>query len=102
MHMRHDGSIGVPGGLINKGEDVIDELTRKLAEGINWKPEYHKISMDNYYSTHIEKRTKVVLNFFIIKISMENFIELEKGSLSSKEFGKEVFGSLRVPLYTME
>lgn len=102
MHLRFDGTIGFPGGLIDQGENLLDGLAREMSEEINWKPEYHEITWDDYYSTHVDKRNKLILNFFVIKISMENFIQLEKDSLSSKEYGKEVFGNLRVPLYTME
>ncbi|CAL4171250.1 unnamed protein product, partial [Meganyctiphanes norvegica] len=102
MHLRFDGTIGFPGGLIDKGENLIDGLAREMSEEINWKPEYHTITWDDYYSTHVDKRSKLILNFFVIKISMENFKKMEIDSLLAQEYGKEVFGNLRVPLYTMD
>ncbi|KAA0183280.1 hypothetical protein HAZT_HAZT002995 [Hyalella azteca] len=65
MHLRFDGTFGFPGGLINRGEDILDGLTRELKEELAYNPAVHKpITYDDYHSSR-------------------------------------VFGTVRVPLYTM-
>ncbi|ROT69831.1 U8 snoRNA-decapping enzyme [Penaeus vannamei] len=88
MHLRFDGTFGFPGGLIEDGEDVIDGLNREMAEEIGWNPA-------------LETRKNMVLHFFIVQITLEQFTELEKNCVLAPEYGNEVFGTIRVPLYTM-
>ncbi|XP_018016749.1 U8 snoRNA-decapping enzyme [Hyalella azteca] len=102
MHLRFDGTFGFPGGLINRGEDILDGLTRELKEELAYNPAVHKpITYDDYHSSRIVEDKLLVLHLFVVELSMDQFVSLEKNATSAEEYGVEVFGTVRVPLYTM-
>ncbi|RXG53712.1 U8 snoRNA-decapping enzyme [Armadillidium vulgare] len=101
MHVRFDGTFGFAGGIIDEGEDLLDGLHRELEEEIAWDSEKHRITMSDYFNTQINDGKNLVLHFFTKQIPYEDLVELEKRCLTSKEFGIEVLGTVRVPLYTM-
>ncbi|XP_042207096.1 U8 snoRNA-decapping enzyme-like [Homarus americanus] len=101
MHLRFDGTFGFPGGLINSGEDIVDGLNREMAEEIGWSPTEHPVTWSDYYNTQVEHNKNLLLHFFIKKITLDQFTALEKMCPTAPEYGDEVLGSVRVPLYTM-
>ncbi|KAK8394503.1 hypothetical protein O3P69_006586 [Scylla paramamosain] len=102
MQLRFDGTFGFPGGLVDKGEDMVEGLNRELMEEIGWDPSTHPVTWSDYYSTQVAGDRRLVLHFFIKEVTLEQFIALEKSCLQSRDYGKEVMGSVRVPLYTMD
>ncbi|XP_068218271.1 U8 snoRNA-decapping enzyme-like [Palaemon carinicauda] len=101
MHLRFDGTFGFPGGLIEPGEDAVIGVNREMAEEIGWDSAVHAVTWENYHSSQVDHDKKLVLHFFITKITESQYVALEKKCLSAHEYGNEVFGTIRVPLYTM-
>ncbi|XP_050693699.1 U8 snoRNA-decapping enzyme-like isoform X1 [Eriocheir sinensis] len=101
MQLRFDGTFGFPGGLMNKGEDVVTGLNREVSEEIGWDSTAHPITLKDYFSTQVIDGRNLVLHFFIKQLTLEQFSAVEKGCPLSKDYGDEVMGSVRVPLYTM-
>ncbi|XP_071530007.1 U8 snoRNA-decapping enzyme-like [Panulirus ornatus] len=101
MHLRFDGTFGFPGGLIKPGEDVVDGLNREMAEEIGWSLTDHPVTWTDYYSTQVEHSKKMILHFFITRVTFDQFTSLERNCPLALEYGIEVFGTVRVPLYTM-
>ncbi|XP_047001221.1 U8 snoRNA-decapping enzyme-like [Schistocerca americana] len=101
MQMRFDGYIGFPGGLIDEGEDVITGLNRELVEEMNISPTRNLIKDENHIVSHWNKSTKLVLNFYAVEVTMDELFHIEKNSVFAHDYGTEVLGTLRVPLYTM-
>lgn len=101
MQLRFDGTFGFPGGLIDKGEDVVDGLNRELFEEIAFDQAAHPVTWSDYFSTQVAGDRKIVLHFFIKQLTLEQFCTMEKACCQSTEYGNEVMGIVRVPLYTM-
>ncbi|XP_074645285.1 U8 snoRNA-decapping enzyme-like [Tubulanus polymorphus] len=100
MQMRFDGLLGFPGGLIDPGEDVITGVNRELREEIRLDPKFDLTHAD-HVASHRDDGKNLVLHFFTKKVTLEEFREIEKDVLSAEEYGAEVLGPVRVPLYTM-
>lgn len=102
MHLRFDGTFGFPGGLVKSGEDIVDGLNREMNEEIGWSLSEHPVTWADYHSTQVEHSKHLILHFFIKEITLNQFITLEKKCPTVPEYGNEVFGTVRVPLYTMQ
>ncbi|XP_064087848.1 U8 snoRNA-decapping enzyme-like [Macrobrachium nipponense] len=101
MHLRFDGTFGFPGGLIESEEDIVNGLNREMAEEIGWDTEVQSVTWKDYHSSQVDHDKNLVLHFFITKIPESQYADLEKKCLLAPEYGNEVFGTVRVPLYTM-
>lgn len=100
MHLRFDGRLGFPGGLIDKGENVEEALNREVAEEMGeGNPRLESSDWVHSYYSHHEK---ILLHFYTKEVNEEDFFEIEKRGLSAKEYGVEILGLMRVPLYTRE
>ncbi|KAL1450425.1 hypothetical protein WDU94_002791 [Cyamophila willieti] len=100
MQMRFDGYIGFPGGLVDKGESPLEALNRELKEEINMNPKY-QVKPSDLICTHWSESKKIILHFYALQVDKEDVIDIEKTALTSHDYGVEVLGTVRVPLYTM-
>ncbi|KAK7101955.1 U8 snoRNA-decapping enzyme-like [Littorina saxatilis] len=101
MQMRFDGVLGFPGGLVEKGEDPLIGLNREMEEEIGLEVNKHGFTDADHMHTVLNKRKRLVLHFFTKEVSEEEFLVLEKNHLKAEEYGIEVMGIIRVPLFTM-
>ncbi|XP_066992707.1 U8 snoRNA-decapping enzyme [Anabrus simplex] len=101
MQMRFDGYIGFPGGLIDEGEDLVHGLNRELVEEINLDIEKVPVQEEHYIVSHWNSKQQLSLHFYAREVSLEDFKQIEQNSLLADDYGSEVMGLLRVPLYTM-
>jgi U8 snoRNA-decapping enzyme len=111
MQVRFDGCIGFPGGMVDEDitgisshqakEKVISAVTRELAEEMNVDFTRHVITKDDYMCTYRHPSKKLFLHFFTFEMSLDSLREIENMALKSMDYGNEVMGILRVPLYTM-
>jgi len=100
MQMRFDGKLGFPGGLIDDGEDVVAALNREIKEEMG--EGLPTVRQQDWICTHHNIQNKIILHFFCKEVSEEEFLVLEGNANKAVEFGVEVLGVVRVPLYTME
>ncbi|KAI5718204.1 hypothetical protein M8J77_017939 [Diaphorina citri] len=100
MQMRFDGYIGFPGGLVDAGESPLEALNRELNEEINLNPKY-KVKDSDLVCIHYSQSKKIILHFYALQVEKTDVLEIEKGALTSHDYGVEVLGTVRVPLYTM-
>lgn len=99
MQMRFDGYIGFPGGLIDpEDSDIVQGLNRELEEEINLDKEFFCTQQD-YFFTCVCHSRKLVLHFYVKEVSHDQFKAMEQKSLVAEEYGKEVLGIIRPPLY---
>ncbi|XP_075225023.1 U8 snoRNA-decapping enzyme-like isoform X2 [Lycorma delicatula] len=101
MHMRFDGYIGFPGGLVDSGEEIVDGLNRELVEEINLDLSKYKVTKNDYIISHYSVSKKICLHFYAMELSLDDLVEVERNAIFSKDYGTEVLGNVRVPLYTM-
>ena len=58
MHLRFDGTLGFPGGLIDENEDILDGLHRELREEINYSTTVQRpLTYEDYHSTTVSTLT---------------------------------------------
>ncbi|VVC35970.1 NUDIX hydrolase domain,NUDIX hydrolase domain-like,Zinc finger, C2CH-type,NUDIX hydrolase, conserved [Cinara cedri] len=101
MQLRYDGYLGFPGGLIDSGEDIINAVNREMSEEMNLNTCIHLVSYDDYVISHWSEKKKIALHFYKLKVTMPQLIEIEKRALLARDYGSEVLGTVRVPLYTL-
>jgi len=99
MQMRFDGQIGFPGGFIDEGEDLITGLNREVEEEIGTG--IPKVVAEDWICSHYSPLINIVLHFYCKEVTEERFLKIEENSRIAREYGIEVLGNLRVPLYTM-
>ncbi|XP_050545294.1 U8 snoRNA-decapping enzyme-like [Daktulosphaira vitifoliae] len=101
MQLRYDGYFGFPGGLIDAGEDNVTAVNRELKEEMNLDISKHEVKNNDHIISHWSKERKLVVHFYKLKVSITELLEIEKRALLAKDYGNEVLGTVRVPLYTM-
>ncbi|OXA52844.1 U8 snoRNA-decapping enzyme isoform X1 [Folsomia candida] len=85
-------------------------LNRELVEEVNADLSIVKVTGRDYVYTLSDKVpyvTQLVVeptlcHFFTKEVELSQFEDLERAALSAKDFGDEVMGHIRVPLYTMD
>lgn len=102
MQMRFDGYIGFPGGLVDPHEeDYVLALNREMHEEMNLNLTKHCVKKENHVVSHFSKSKKLCLHFYALEVTLNELQEIEKNCIVAKDYGNEVLGTLRVPLYTM-
>ncbi|CAF0728516.1 unnamed protein product [Brachionus calyciflorus] len=102
MQMRFDGFIGFPGGLIDSTDaSVVDGLNRELREEINLNEKYY-ITNENYFFSSVNHQRKIILHFYVKEVTQTELIGIEKAALDSHDYGTEVMGIIRPPLYDIK
>ncbi|XP_054287088.1 U8 snoRNA-decapping enzyme isoform X2 [Macrosteles quadrilineatus] len=101
MQMRFDGNLGFPGGLVDDGEQPVEALNRELSEEMNLDVKKHHVSESDYVVSHWSIAKRLCLHFYALEVSLDEILEIEKTALLAKDYGSEVLGTVRVPLYTM-
>jgi len=98
MHLRFDGRLGFPGGLIDGNEKVETALNREVCEEMgDGNP---LIVEKDWLCSHYSSKEKLLMHFYCKEVDQNEFFEIEKRGLCSKEYGVEILGLIRVPLYT--
>ncbi|XP_034243642.1 U8 snoRNA-decapping enzyme-like [Thrips palmi] len=101
MQMRFDGHVGFPGGLIEDGEEPIHGLIREMDEEINFLPQKDEVNEISHVGSYWNSSEKILLHFYALEVSQSRIREIERKALEAHDYGGEVMGTFRVPLYTM-
>ncbi|XP_060854061.1 uncharacterized protein LOC132931956 [Rhopalosiphum padi] len=101
MQLRYDGYFGFPGGLIDAGEDFVTAVNREMAEEMNLDTTIHSVSHDDHVISHWSEKKNLALHFYKLKVNMTELVEIEKRALLARDYGNEVLGTIRIPLYTL-
>ena len=101
MHMRLDGRIGFPGGVLDDGETPVEGLNREMKEEISLDLKKYSFEETDLVNVQINEK-KGMLNYFYLKeVEYDDFIALERNMMKAEHFGVEIMGNIRVPLSTM-
>lgn len=90
MQLRTDGYYGFIGGMVDKGEMLIEALLREVHEEINFNLDIEKIEPLVSYKT---KNTNIHSFTYEVQ-SLEELIEIQLKSLSAKHFPSESGGCI--------
>uniref|UniRef100_A0A4W3GG17 U8 snoRNA-decapping enzyme n=1 Tax=Callorhinchus milii TaxID=7868 RepID=A0A4W3GG17_CALMI len=104
MQMRFDGKIGFPGGFVDiRDHSLEDGLNRELAEELGCDQKLLCVTESDYRSSHATDAMpqKVVAHFYIKQLSLADLHRIEVAAVHAKDHGREVMGTIRVPLYTL-
>lgn len=98
MHLRFDGRLGFPGGLLDAEENIETALNREISEEMG---EGNPVIVENdWMSSHYSLKDKLLMHFYCKEVDRTEFFDIEKRGLGAEEYGIEILGILRVPLYT--
>ncbi|XP_038178197.1 U8 snoRNA-decapping enzyme-like [Arvicola amphibius] len=103
MYMRFDGRLGFPGGFVSDHSPTLedgltDELLKRLGEGVSTFSMVH----NDYRSSLSDAKSKVVAHFYTKCLTLEQLQAVETKAPLAKDYGLEVFGLVRVPLYILQ
>ncbi|XP_064633606.1 U8 snoRNA-decapping enzyme-like [Lineus longissimus] len=104
MHVRFDGYFGFAGGIVDPGEDRETAINRELNEELGLDTSLFKVTPEHHLVSHLYEtnKKKLCLHFYSLEVSQAEFNDIERNVLNSIHYGKEVFGSIRVPLFTLQ
>ncbi|BFZ10463.1 hypothetical protein BsWGS_13502 [Bradybaena similaris] len=101
MQMRFDGVLGFPGGLVDEGETPFHAVNREMHEEIGLDLSKYLFTEGDRIALYVHEGKKLVLHFYLMEVTPEDFAVLEQKTLSAEEYGIETYGIVRVPLFTM-
>merc|ERR1719342_934110 len=94
MHLRFDGRLGFPGGLLDAEENIETALNREISEEMG---EGNPVILDtDRMSSHYSPGDNLVMHFYCKEVELSEFYRIEQRCLGSKEYGVEILGILRV------
>lgn len=99
MILGSSGKFGFPGGHIEQTDrSVIDGLNRELREEINIKRK-HFLNPDDHLFTLVRHNPAFVEHFYTRQVAPTDLVEMEKRVAGRPEWGMEIYGVIRVPLF---
>lgn len=98
MQLRFDGALGFPGGILDEGESPHQAVTRELAEEVGGGV---LVEECDHVVTSYSPKTSLCLHFYAKKVPLASLVEMEGGATRAEDWGSEVLGVLRCPLYTL-
>lgn len=102
MQLRFDGSIGFAGGFLEKYDSCWEQgLNRELAEELNLDAKYY-FNENDYFFTCVCHENERVLHFYVKEYTPEEFVNIEKRALESRDYGGEVMGLIKPPLFKLQ
>ena len=104
MHLRFDGFLGFPGGLVKANETILEGVTREVLEEMAFKATQLDLTKDDFLCKMSIPDKKYVgqklnLFFFTKQLTQQEFVLMEKKAMEAQHFGSEILGNIRVPLH---
>ncbi len=90
MTLRHDGSIGFPGGIVDPGESVEEGLQREVREELAYEGLDGRLR--EAPTRHLANRASgkdIELHFYAVEVSEEEFKSIEAGVTKASMYGTE-------------
>ena len=101
IQLRFDGTFGFTGGIVDAGETPLVAVNRESSEELGMPPGSINVAQEDYLTTYYADELNMCLHFYAKEVGMETIVEIESKCVKSKDYGNEVLGLMRVPLYTL-
>ncbi|KAI6651710.1 U8 snoRNA-decapping enzyme-like [Oopsacas minuta] len=101
VQLRFDGTFGFTGGIVDEGETPLIAVNRESSEELGIPSDSLNITQEDYVITHYADELNLCLHFYAKEIKFDKIVEIESKCVKGKDYGNEVLGLIRVPLYTL-
>ena len=93
MHLRFDGRLGFPGGIIDHGENIEEALNREISEEMGEGNPV--VTAADWQGSCWSDEEKLLMHFYCKEINKDEFFQLEQRGLGAEEYGVEILGLIR-------
>ena len=92
VQMRYDGTIGFPGGTVDRGETPEMVVNRELCEGLGCGADKVAVTPADYMLSKVshEHMKEFCLHYYAKEVNLETLQQLEKSILAGSKYGREV------------
>ena len=101
IQLRFDGTFGFVGGLVDPGETPLVAVNREASEELGMPLGSITVTQEDYLITHYADELSLCLHFYAKEVDFETILEIESKCVKGKDYGNEVLGLMRVPLYIL-
>ena len=101
MQLRFDGTFGFTGGIVDPGETPLIAVNRESCEELGMPEGSINVTESDHIVTHYADELNLCLHYYGKEVDLATFIELENRAVKAKDYGAEVMGVMRIPLYTL-
>ena len=100
MQVRFDGTLGFPGGYVDKGETPEGAVNREMCEELGCSPDVCIILETDHVMSQVSYQTQFCLHFYAKEITLATLQQMEKSAIVCSDYGSEVYVNIQVILYT--
>lgn len=101
VQLRFDGTFGFTGGIVDKDETPLVAVNRESSEELGISLGSVEVTQEDYVITHYADELNMCLHFYAKEVGFDKIVEIEKSCVNGKDYGNEVLGIARAPLYTL-
>ena len=101
VQLRFDGTFGFTGGIVDEGETPLVAVNRESSEELGLPFGSVDVTQEDYVTTHYADELNMCLHFYAKEVGFDKIVEIERHCVKGKDYGNEVLGIARVPLYIL-
>ena len=90
MQIRFDGTLGFPGGIVDKGETPEVAVNREMCEELGCSPDSCIILEKDHVMSQVSYKTQFCLHFYAKQISLATLQQMERSAIICSDYGSEV------------
>ena len=91
MQIRFDGTLGFPGGVVDKGETPEMAVNREMCEELGCSPDSCVITTADHVMSQVSYQTQFCLHFYAKEIAIETLNSMERSAIVCSDYGSEVW-----------